>query len=76
MGAAVLFRGGCRVVTEPAGACLVSHTGYRDVVFHVGEAMDQVVGVHVQFPEERLELLEQLLLQDVVRRRVAQCEPA
>ncbi len=46
-----------RVGAEPAGAGLVGAAGDRDVVLHVREPVDQVVRVHAQMAEHRLELV-------------------
>ena len=44
----------------------------RDVVLHVREAVEEVVGLHPQLPEHRPQLLVQLLLRRFVRGRVGE----
>ena len=60
-----------RIVAEAAGARLVGDAAEVDLVLHVQIARDQVV-VHVEVVEHRLELVVELLLGDLVGRRVAE----
>ena len=50
--------------------------GHGNVVLHVGKAVEEVAGLHVELREHGVELLVELLLRRLVRRRVGEGQPA
>ena len=65
---------GLRIGAEAAGAGLMSHARDRDVGLQVRVAWNQMVRVHAQVTEHRLQLLVEPLLRHLIVRRVTQRE--